>query len=544
MDSIESSPQNVDSSRTKTPSRTPAAARTPNARRAVSADPPSSHRSAVHTPLDRTSTREFLNSVRRGVSASGGHRNNAPTPHAKAARQALDQRRNALLTPGKIRRQSLVDQRETPMGLLGRLAGVLASGSKPIVSSSPPQDKRSSFAPIQEEDDDDADLPRPRLSLPIDQDDDSDLIPPRSSGLESEHTLPIVEKPRRAYSEQPSRLSGPDFGGGFDSDAFDPNEVTGDMGRVSDFFPGSLLDNIRAQAIASGTQTITRIDDESRRNTVTGRGSEFGLQIPPGAEETTFMMSEPPADGGGTSPLMVEESIAETRANNAANQGGIGDVTPTRPSGPDDGASDNMVDVYNDPDPVPIIQTEEAEPVGGDDEDDDFEPYIEEIEEQSVDEEEPVEPSSAAKPSRERLKPKKRQRRVSKHGIEYPALPPTFVKRVAQTALQSSGLSNPRVSADTLTALTQASEWFFEQLGDDLGAYANHAKRKTIEESDTATLMRRQRQITSDSTMFSLAQRHLPRELLQELRMPIQSVGARRKRLRDDETTEASSEMS
>lgn len=258
MDSIESSPQNVDSSRTKTPSRTPAAARTPNARRAVSADPPSSHRSAVHTPLDRTSTREFLNSVRRGVSASGGHRNNAPTPHAKAARQALDQRRNALLTPGKIRRQSLVDQRETPMGLLGRLAGVLASGSKPIVSSSPPQDKRSSFAPIQEEDDDDADLPRPRLSLPIDQDDDSDLIPPRSSGLESEHTLPVVEKPRRAYSEQPSRLSGPDFGGGFDSDAFDPNEVTGDMGRVSDFFPGSLLDNIRAQAIASGNQTITR----------------------------------------------------------------------------------------------------------------------------------------------------------------------------------------------------------------------------------------------------------------------------------------------
>lgn len=54
----------------------------------------------------------------------------------------------------------------------------------------------------------------------------------------------------------------------------------------------------------------------------------------------------------------------------------------------------------------------------------------------------------------------------------------------------------------------------------------------------------RQRQITSDSTMFSLAQRHLPRELLQELRMPIQSVGARRKRLRDEETTEASSTTS
>ncbi|TWU74631.1 hypothetical protein ED733_002506 [Metarhizium rileyi] len=540
---MDSSPQHVDASRTETP-RTPVAARTPNARRAVSADPPSSRRSAVHTPLNRNSTRELLNTVRHGVSASGGRRNNAPTPHAKAARQALDQRRNALLTPGKRKRQSLVDQRETPMGILGRLAGVLAPGSKPIVSSSPPRDKRSSFAPIQEEADDDADLPRPRLSLPIDQDDESDLIPPRSSGLESETTLPVIEKPRRAYSEQPSRLSGPDFGGEFDSDAFDPNEATTDMGRVSDFFPGSLLDNIRAQANADADPTITRIDDESRRNTLARRDSEFGLQIPPGAEETTFMMSEPPADGGGTSPLLGEQSIVAETANNLANQGGVGDLTSIRPYGPDDD-NDDIADVYNDPDPVSVLEME-PEPVEEHDEDDeaDYEPQMEEIEEQSVDEEEPIEPSSAAKPQRERSKPKKRQRRVSKHGIEYPALPPTFVKRVAQTALHSSGLSNPRVSADTLTALTQASEWFFEQLGDDLGAYANHAKRKVIEEGDMATLMRRQRQVTSDSTMFSLAQRHLPRELLQELRMPVQSVGARRKRLRDEETTEASSEMS
>jgi hypothetical protein len=147
------------------------------------------------------------------------------------------------------------------MGILGRLAGVLAPSTKPIASSSPPQDKRSSFAPILEEDDDDADLPRPRLSLPIDQDDESDLVPPRSSGLESENnTLPIIEDPRRAYSEQPGSLSGPGFGGGLDSDVFDPNEVTGDMGRVSDFFPGSLLDDIRAQANAGANQTITRYE--------------------------------------------------------------------------------------------------------------------------------------------------------------------------------------------------------------------------------------------------------------------------------------------
>jgi histone H3/H4 len=99
----------------------------------------------------------------------------------------------------------------------------------------------------------------------------------------------------------------------------------------------------------------------------------------------------------------------------------------------------------------------------------------------------PLDEVTARKP----LQLRKKQKRISQHGIEYPALPPTFVKKVAQTALQSSGLSNTRISADTLVALTQASDWFFEQLGDDLGAYASHAKRKTIEESDVMTLMRR-----------------------------------------------------
>jgi histone H3/H4 len=65
------------------------------------------------------------------------------------------------------------------------------------------------------------------------------------------------------------------------------------------------------------------------------------------------------------------------------------------------------------------------------------------------------------------------------------------VKRLAQTFAQTSGIRNPKISPDTLAAITQASEWFFEQLGDDLGAYAHHAGRKTIDDSDVTTLMRR-----------------------------------------------------
>lgn len=106
--------------------------------------------------------------------------------------------------------------------------------------------------------------------------------------------------------------------------------------------------------------------------------------------------------------------------------------------------------------------------------------------------EEDVDMTEVRAPERKRgRKPQKKTKKISRHGIEYPSLPPAFVKRVAQTSLQSSGLGSSKISADTLTALTQASEWFFEQLGDDLGAYSNHAKRKTIEESDVVTLMRR-----------------------------------------------------
>ncbi|GAB0138332.1 hypothetical protein EsDP_00006568 [Epichloe bromicola] len=543
---MDSSPDE-NSSRNKTPSRTAAAAaatRTPVNRRAASAEPPSSHRSALRTPLDRTLTRDLLSSVRRGVSASGGRRNNAPTPHAAAARRALDQRRTALLTPGKGRRQSLREQRETPMGLLQDLGRVLATNTRPIASSSP-RDKPSSIAPVPEEDEgegyDDEDLPtQPRLSLPLnDDEEDSELVPPRSAGLEDDTgTIPNIELPMRALSEQPGRYSGISFGSRRDSDVFDRHgDTSEDMGRQSDFFPG-LLEDLQARANAAADTTLNRIDVDDGTVTTGQRESDFGLEIPPDvADQTTFMMSEPPADGGGTSPLQ-ERSIAEAGAYNAASTSGVGDVTL------DIGGND--ADVYDDPGP-------DLDPVQDEDEVDRYaEDEVDAAEEEEgaqeagmEDQSELAQPSSATKP-RQQTKPKKRQRRISKYGIEYPPLPPTFVKRVAQTALHSSGLSNPRVSADTLTALTQASEWFFEQVADDLGAYANHANRNTIEESDVATLMRRQRQITSDATIFSLAQRHLPRELLQELKMPV-PVGGKIPRKRiirpDDDETEDSSEV-
>lgn len=63
-----------------------------------------------------------------------------------------------------------------------------------------------------------------------------------------------------------------------------------------------------------------------------------------------------------------------------------------------------------------------------------------------------------------------------------------------------------RVDKETLAAILQASEWFFEQIGDDLRTYANHAHRKTIDESDATTLMKRSDNLAKADTQAYLKQ--------------------------------------
>jgi len=44
---------------------------------------------------------------------------------------------------------------------------------------------------------------------------------------------------------------------------------------------------------------------------------------------------------------------------------------------------------------------------------------------------------------------------------------------------------------DTLSAVLEASDWFFEQIGTDLGTYTKHAQRKIVDETDVVVLMKR-----------------------------------------------------
>lgn len=86
---------------------------------------------------------------------------------------------------------------------------------------------------------------------------------------------------------------------------------------------------------------------------------------------------------------------------------------------------------------------------------------------------------------------RKKKLKVSKHGIQYPSLPAGVVKKLATTFARTAGNSKTKINKEALEAIMQASDWFFEQVSDDLGAYAKHAGRKTIDDSDIVTLMAR-----------------------------------------------------
>lgn len=81
---------------------------------------------------------------------------------------------------------------------------------------------------------------------------------------------------------------------------------------------------------------------------------------------------------------------------------------------------------------------------------------------------------------------------VSSQGISYSPLPARVVRQVAsrfQRLYTKGGKSTIR--GDSLNAMMAASNRFFQQFGYDLKAFAQHAKRKKIDESDVITIMKR-----------------------------------------------------
>lgn len=425
------------------PPSTPAGTTTPN-RRAISADPTSGRRSA---------------SARRPAAA---------TPHARAAVRAIDQRRRTIFTPGRNRRRSLRDQRETPRDILRNLSRVLAPASQPVhssSSSSPGRDASNTTLTPAPEDDDDDDFPieRPRFSLPLqeDDDDDSDLKAPRLSGLEDDnYTATSIELPRRAWSEGPSRLGRDSLGSVRFSDYAGPDLRSDDFGIDSGFFPPPVMEDDSGNVMLDEPGALDRLDAEYLRRQTLRRDSLFGpIEIPEGMDESTFVMA--PVDSPTRDLPVIEEAVA--------------DEAPGMIDDDDDDVNEPMD--YPDPE--------------------DFEDVPEDNGDVDVPDETIVSKAAELPARRGRAKAGKQ---VSKYGIEYPSLPKGVVKKLATTFAKTSGIGKAKISADAMHAIMQATDWFFEQVGDDLSAYAKHAGRKTIDESDMVTLMRRY--VTLSSTIL------------------------------------------
>ncbi|RFU28135.1 hypothetical protein B7463_g8192, partial [Scytalidium lignicola] len=452
---------------------------------------PSAHRAIRRTPAVQVRTPG--GAQRLGGSA---RRTAVLTPHGRAALRELELRRSGL-TPGKDRRRSGRQQRETPRDVLRALSRVLAPVTQPIEPSPQTVDvTRNLNFTAQEDFDDGSDFERPRLSIPLGEEDDDSLLlpPPIATGLEDDNfTAQSIELPRRATNDQRfARLSRSSFGS-IRSDGMQDVTETGLVDLAVNAFESSFIPNDIEEDAAQITSIIMPEGDSTenlnltvashRAQLASARHSDIRPAILLGDDnDTTFQFEIPPRDilnNQQADPTTVESSEEE-------NDSEIEQLT----NGPKDtGLRYSLND-------------------------------------------------EASNEVRHRVI-KKKSIKISKHGIQYPSLPVGTVKKLATTFARIGGNSKAKISKDTLGAILQASDWFFEQASDDLGAYAKHAGRKTIDESDIMTLMSRQRQINPNATPFSLAQRYLPPELLQELRVaPSSRVKRSRQLERLDEEEE------
>lgn len=439
---------------------------------AFSTDPSDARLAPPSTPGAATAAtpirRERGTEATPGRLSASARRPTAATPHGRAAYAALQRRRTALFTPGKERRRSLRDQRETPRDPLRALSRLLAPSSQVIHSSSSPSDPgaNSSLPVVAEGNEDDEDfsddfeIERPRLSLNLNEDDelDSELKPPRLSGLEeADYTAQSIELPRRLITDA-ARSS---LGSARYSDYAGPDLRSDDVGIDSGFFPPPVMEEDEDGVVFDNPADLDRSDaDELRRQTL-GRDSLFPpMEFPDAANESTFVMASMESSPTREPIFMDEDDRSDNAPANEPSDGPDGTPEADR-TGP--GEPSGLLDLDNEA---------EGDGVGYYDADETM------LSQAAV---------SALHPSRRRKPAKK----YSKHGIEYPSLPQGVVKRLATTFAKTAGASKSKLTPDTLEAIMQATDWFFEQLGDDLQAYSKHASRKTIDESDMMTLMRR-----------------------------------------------------
>ncbi|KAL3420196.1 hypothetical protein PVAG01_08696 [Phlyctema vagabunda] len=437
----------------------------------TSTGPPSMRGSGRQTPTAQART---PNAAQRY--GESGRKTNALTPHGRAAIREIESRR-AVMTPGKDRRRSGRQQRETPRDVLRALSRTLAPKTERIISSPEPtpQPEGRFRIPALDDLDDGIELERPRLSLPLDEDEDDDdddslLLPtPQLAHLEEDNfTVQSVEMPRRALNEQPGRYARGSFGSIRLSDRFGDLNDIGSGGLNYDIDssiiePGTFEDDVQydgdiIELPGENSEILARFNLEQRRPFISpGRQSDIRPAVLSDDDSQTFAFTIPQPD------VNDEFTNGSVRLHHQMEGNG------------EDSASE--VEVRD-------AETEEVAP------EESLQPNnIRDINEDSSILGTAIHDTPSSKHTSSRTAKKKAK--ISRHGIKYPSLPAGVVKKLASTFARTGGNSKGKISKEALDAIQQASDWFFEQASEDLGAYAQHAGRKTIDDSDMITLLSR-----------------------------------------------------
>ncbi|KAI5777370.1 centromere kinetochore component CENP-T-domain-containing protein [Geopyxis carbonaria] len=498
---------------------------------------------AVHKTPERPPIAPARRSVRR---TPGAGRLNPKSPHVV---RAFEQRK--ALTPGRERRRSgrNLAAKETPRDLLRILSRTLAPTSQsfqtPRIPARTPatlSTRRSFSAPAADEDEDEAEttLPRMRSRLSDSPESDSALVVPRlSMALDDYHasysspaagahaasdpgdlTSQSIELPRRAYFPRERHSFGIRL-----SDQFaDLQDMEGMEGMAAGVGDESGIVPEGYGELGPSQEMVGSVEEGVGMEIVEGETEVLDVDGVPegvGAGEDSFFMTLPPG---------LDDDDSDGGAGDDGGDDGYEDI--------DDYTAHNALDdPLNNPldNPDPSLSPAPASPL----------PHQQQH------------TLLAIRPAR---KPKPRL--ISKAGVEYPRFPPDAIKKLASRAM-----GGQRVPKDVLAAVEAASESFFEQMSLDLGRFAAHAGRRVINDADAVQLLKRypfpplcvsflcvlclcvlygdgdnallsytnwsmicmyrQRQVNKQTTTFSLAQRFLPRELAQEVRMPVDAVQAR-----------------
>lgn len=368
----------------------------------------------------------------------------------------------------------------------------LARDSRPVEPEPQTLPRRSRHSALDLPDvADSPDIAAPRLSMPLEDMYDDDSFherPPRQSLLPDlpddvdGGTVQSLEFGRRALSEDPR------YGRRVSERFADFSE----LGAVDEEFEidGAFINRRRTGAFDPLLDQTIVEEDEDTVEALTGRrngpSSDADLGVFGDAdddtEEPTFRFHIPERIRGPTEELdEEEEELNETAALPDLAEEEVDDKQDDAPILDDQ--EDLALEAEEPTDAFGMTGWESDPGV-----DDDLELAAYREEESALDRslQVPEAPASVQK----RLGGRRKELRLSRAGLDYPSFPAAPVKKLALSFMKSQG-SKAQLNKDALAALVQTTDDFFEQIGIDLAAYAQHAGRKVIEESDVLALMRR-----------------------------------------------------